>query len=213
MATVSELSIDQLKLYREKYLKKLSETPGDLDAQKKLNAIETEILKREKETLDPTKTYTATQGAEEARGGIVKYHTSDEDTSTFQNATFGNRAVAAIVDGVILAVTNQILTVVIGIILPPTILAIAAFVLSLALQYGYFIVMTLKGGQTLGKKLMKIRVVPIDSGELGLGAVILRETIGKFVSGIVLALGYIWVLIGKEAWHDSMANTRVVKLD
>lgn len=42
---------------------------------------------------------------------------------------------------------------------------------------------------------------------------ILRETIGKFLSGLVLGLGYFWAIWDKDsqAWHDKIAGTVVIK--
>jgi uncharacterized RDD family membrane protein YckC len=69
-----------------------------------------------------------------------------------------------------------------------------------------------KYGATLGKKWLKIKVVSIDSQPLSLGQVILRETIGKFLSGLILQLGYLWALWDKnrQTWHDKLAKTYVV---
>ncbi len=73
-----------------------------------------------------------------------------------------------------------------------------------------------KFGQSLGKKLLKIKVVRLDNGEVpGIGKGFMRELLGKFVSGIIpLALGYLWMLWDgqKQAIHDKIAGTVVVKV-
>lgn len=71
-------------------------------------------------------------------------------------------------------------------------------------------------GQTIGKKLLKMRVVKKDNQEhLGFFGMLIRDTIGKWISGLVLSLGYIWILIDDEnqAWHDKFMDTLVVDVD
>lgn len=77
----------------------------------------------------------------------------------------------------------------------------------------YYIVLTGVWGQTLGKMIIGVKVVRTDGGTAGWGTVILRETIGKIVSGIVLLIGYIWAGFDerKQSWHDKMAGTIVIK--
>ena len=71
-----------------------------------------------------------------------------------------------------------------------------------------------KDGQTLGKKFMGIKVATVSGKPLDLGVAITRY-IGYLISGIVLNLGYIWAIFdkNKQAWHDKMAGTYVVKVD
>lgn len=42
---------------------------------------------------------------------------------------------------------------------------------------------------------------------------LLREVIGKWVSGLVFGLGYFWAIWDKDGqtWHDKIAGTVVVK--
>ncbi len=69
-----------------------------------------------------------------------------------------------------------------------------------------------KYGATLGKKWLKVKVISINSQPLTLGQVILRETIGRFLSGMVFQLGYLWAIWDKnrQTWHDKIAKTYVV---
>jgi uncharacterized RDD family membrane protein YckC len=67
-------------------------------------------------------------------------------------------------------------------------------------------------GQTIGKKLVNIRVIDFSSGgQIGYGRAFLRW-IGRLASAIVCGLGYFWMLWDKEkqTWHDKIANTLVV---
>jgi uncharacterized RDD family membrane protein YckC len=46
----------------------------------------------------------------------------------------------------------------------------------------------------------------------GFGTMLFREWIGKFISGLLFALGYIRILIDKDrqGWNDKLASTYVV---
>jgi uncharacterized RDD family membrane protein YckC len=68
-------------------------------------------------------------------------------------------------------------------------------------------------GETPGMRLVEIRLVRADGVEpVGLGRGFLRWA-GMEISGIVLLLGYAWVLIDKkrQGWHDKIAGTYVVR--
>ncbi len=82
------------------------------------------------------------------------------------------------------------------------------------LVFAYFIVMDVMFGGPLGKMIFKIKVVDSSTGEnLTWGKAILREFVGRFLSGIVLGLGYLWALWDKDkqSWHDKIAKSYVVK--
>ena len=67
-------------------------------------------------------------------------------------------------------------------------------------------------GQTVGKKLLNIRVVGAnDGGPIGYGAAALRY-VGSILSAIPCGLGYLWMLwdSNKQTWHDKIATTVVV---
>lgn len=76
----------------------------------------------------------------------------------------------------------------------------------------YFIYFTYKYNATLGKKAVGIMVIPENSEKLTLGRVIIRETIGKWVSAIILFLGFIMAgfTFKKQALHDKLVGTVVV---
>lgn len=83
-------------------------------------------------------------------------------------------------------------------------------VIGFAYQWG----MLLKfDGQTLGKKLLGIKVISADGNKLTFGQVVLRELVGKIASGIIFDIGYIWAGFDpqKQAWHDKIAKTFVIK--
>jgi len=76
----------------------------------------------------------------------------------------------------------------------------------------YLIVPTAISGQTLGKKVCGIRVVS-ERERVGFLRAILRETVGKWISGMILGIGFLMVAFHKEkrGLHDLIAGTWVVK--
>ena len=90
-------------------------------------------------------------------------------------------------------------------------LPLATFVLVIAL--GYLLMFTVAGGQTVGKMLMNIRVVPASSDAPGLSV---RQAAYRELLSLPLVLGagiaYLPALLGRgPALHDRLADTRVVR--
>ena len=84
--------------------------------------------------------------------------------------------------------------------------------ISLAFGLLYFIYLEGKPGQTLGKKLVGIRVVDEDGGgPIGYGRAVVRY-FGRIISGLPLALGYFAMLWNddNQTWHDRFSNAVVV---
>jgi uncharacterized RDD family membrane protein YckC len=119
-------------------------------------------------------------------------------------AGFWQRFAAAFLDGILLGVVGLILG---------AALKGAGSALSLVVGIAYFTL--LEGGptgQTVGKKALGIRVVSFETGgPIGYGRGFIRW-IGRYVSAIVLLLGYFWMLWDKEkqCWHDKFASDVVV---
>ncbi len=82
------------------------------------------------------------------------------------------------------------------------------------IAYVIFAFWFLAQGKTPGKWLAGITVVDKRQGSLpGLGRMLVRETIGKALSGFFLGLGYFWAIFDKEsqALHDKVAGTVVIR--
>jgi uncharacterized RDD family membrane protein YckC len=80
--------------------------------------------------------------------------------------------------------------------------------------YVVFLCFFISRGKTPGKALVGIRVVDKRDGSFpGFGRMLLRETLGKFVSGLFLGVGYFWAIFDRDsqAWHDKIAGTVVLK--
>lgn len=77
-------------------------------------------------------------------------------------------------------------------------------------QAAYFVLMTWFNHATLGKMLMRLEVVT-EGKEWTFGNVLYRETVGRFLSSILMA-GYL-VVLGqkkKQGFHDMLCDTFVV---
>ncbi len=77
----------------------------------------------------------------------------------------------------------------------------------------YFILCTRYTGTTPGKRAMNLRVISVDeSGELDLLTVVYRETVGRFLCGISICIGYLIIGLDREkrGFHDMLCDTRVV---
>jgi uncharacterized RDD family membrane protein YckC len=103
--------------------------------------------------------------------------------------------------------------------LPVLLLELGIFVLLLLLYYVYAVEFMHRTGQTLGKKAMKIRVVPIDpSRRLTRGMAAKRYAVEYLGGSFVPFLSYLdglWQLWDKpyqQTLHDKAAQTVVVKV-
>lgn len=88
-------------------------------------------------------------------------------------------------------------------------------ILAIFIGFGYYVYFTGKTGQTPGKKYMNIKVVKLDGvTPPGFTSAFLREVVGKTLSAVIFLLGYLWAIWDpqKQAWHDKIAGTLVVKV-
>lgn len=75
----------------------------------------------------------------------------------------------------------------------------------------YFVLCTYYTETTVGKSVMRIKVVGRNGEKLSLFHVVYRETVGRFLSSF-LYVGYLLILIDSEkaALHDRLSDSRVV---
>ncbi len=68
-----------------------------------------------------------------------------------------------------------------------------------------------RGGQTIGMKAWRLKLVNLENKPMQLSQHMLRTAIG-FFSIVLFGLGYFWALIDKKqrSWHDMASLTRVV---
>jgi uncharacterized RDD family membrane protein YckC len=81
----------------------------------------------------------------------------------------------------------------------------------LFLQFIYFGYLWSKSGQSLGMRVVNIRVARPDGAKLDFLRAGLRGTVGYWISGFFFGLGFLWAAFDgkKEAWHDKLFNTGV----
>ncbi len=135
----------------------------------------------------------------------------DEEIFGMELAGAVPRLISYLIDGLILMVVFGILFAAIGLPESDSMFTLGSL-LPVLIGIGYYTYF-FGNGQTFGMKVMKIKLIGTDSTyPVGYGKGFLRW-IGMEISGIVLALGYIWILIDKknQGWHDKIAGTYVVK--
>jgi len=68
-------------------------------------------------------------------------------------------------------------------------------------------------GTTPGKRLLGMWVVKEDGSHAGFLTMLIRELIGKAISGLIFSLGFLWILFDRDnqGWHDKLVSTYVVK--
>lgn len=112
---------------------------------------------------------------------------------------FWERFVAVSLDSLILIISMMIFAQVLFIVFPgpgsKNIVNVLRQLFSFGISMSYYIYFYTKDGQTLGKKLMKLKVVNTsDLKYMSAGKVLLREIVGKFLSGIFLYFGFFGIL-------------------
>lgn len=120
-------------------------------------------------------------------------------------ASFGRRLVALLIDVLLIALVYGIAFAAIG--------ETGSSLILLAVWLAYFTFFEgSPSGQTIGKRVLGIRVIDFRAGgpigfARGLG-----RTAARLLSGFVCYLGYFWMLWDREkqCWHDKLATTVVV---
>jgi uncharacterized RDD family membrane protein YckC len=141
------------------------------------------------------------------------------------NANFGSRSIAYLVDQVALFFLAW------AVVLPFAMLAglasvtesgflgvltglafLIMFPTLILLQFVYFGYLWSTSGQSLGMRLVEIKVADRQGGAVSFLRAALRGTLGYGVSGFFFGLGFIWAAFDAdgEAWHDKIFATRVV---
>jgi uncharacterized RDD family membrane protein YckC len=125
-------------------------------------------------------------------------------------AGFWQRAGAIILDSLILFVPAIIVVIALG-------QGAAANLITTLIGLAYYVYF--EGGptgQTIGKKALGIRVYDFrgGGGSIGYGRALVRSLV-KYISGLVIFLGYLWMLWDneKQCWHDKAAGSVVVPTD
>lgn len=128
-------------------------------------------------------------------------------------AGFGRRLAAALIDGLVINIIIAFLGFLVVLLFGQSAITLV-YGVQILTSVGYFVVYQGQAGQTLGKKAMGIKVVDTNGNKPSMMVFFLREPIGKFVSGLILGIGYLMVLWDgkKQGLHDKIAGTYVVKV-
>jgi uncharacterized RDD family membrane protein YckC len=130
-------------------------------------------------------------------------------------AGHAQRFIAALLDGFISAVLQQLGTVLITRLLHTHHVGVL-ILWAVIFPVIYYALPIYATGQTAGKKIMKVRVDNAVNPAEGVSfwRAIFRELVGKMVSALCFALGFVAILRDPDgrAWHDRMAKTRVVNV-
>lgn len=83
----------------------------------------------------------------------------------------------------------------------------------LVISFFYFTGFWVHGGQTLGLRTWKLRLVARDGGSVTWAQATQRFVLA-LLSWLCLGLGFLWVLVDREklTWHDRFSSTRLVRL-
>lgn len=125
-------------------------------------------------------------------------------TSTIEYAGFVVRLAALVIDNFVIAGTlSSIFILLFGI--QANILANIASIVT-------FVFFVTRFGATPGKMFLGLKIISNTGSNPSVMAAILREIVGKLLSGLVFGFGYFWVMFDKEkqGWHDKIAGTHVV---
>ena len=131
------------------------------------------------------------------------YATAGTVAVTSARAGFWRRFAAAFIDGVLIGIVSYILQLALG---------STGSALTFLLGIGYYTYFHGSTGQTPGDAALSIRIVDKDTGSpIGYGRAFVRWLV-SLISGVVLLLGYLWMLWDseKQTWHDKAANAVVV---
>ncbi len=144
-------------------------------------------------------------------------------------ASIGKRWLAIVIDGFLVAIATVLFLIVGGALAPLEAAMASADETAVSEAFSNFQSNTLTvnllisavynvalmvwfNGQTLGKMMLRLRVVKKRGGRISVLDALLRNVFGYMVSQIFL-LGYLWALFDadKQTWHDKMAGTVVVE--
>ena len=130
-------------------------------------------------------------------------------TGTAEKAGWWTRFFAVIIDGFAVAIVNGIIT---GILYQGDTTTAGGLQTLLGILYFCYFWSSYGKGQTLGMRLLNIKVVKTDGSQLDLVGSFIRY-IGLVISIAVVFIGVIWAAFDgqKQGWHDKIAGTYVVK--
>lgn len=141
-----------------------------------------------------------------------------------QKASFMKRAIGLLIDIPAMLLLSYLVAFLFAFLLAPfsagdsgfaqfmrQLLSVMIGIVMILFQFLYFGFLWSRNGQSLGMKLMAIKVAREDGSRVGFFRSGLRGSVGYWISALVFFLGFIWAAFDKngEAWHDKIFKTRV----
>ncbi len=159
--------------------------------------------------------------AQQRPPGAVRHSQTEVDAQP--KAGFWIRLVATLIDGFLVF----LLQVILGMLLAFTgfvttggsegevsALMLLVQLFTYVISFAYYVFFTGYCGQTPGKMAVRVKVIRRDGAPISYLRAAFREVPCKFVSAIILGIGYLMVAFDeqKQGLHDRMADTYVIKL-
>ncbi|HEV2013385.1 MAG TPA: RDD family protein [Candidatus Dormibacteraeota bacterium] len=125
-------------------------------------------------------------------------------------AGFWIRFLAIFVDGIIIGIVNSALAA--GLSLNTNGRSGLQILLGLVYYVYFWSSNSPWPGQTIGNKLLNIRVIRTNGSDLTISQALIRY-VGLFISIAVIFIGVIWAAFdpNKQGWHDKIADTYVIR--
>lgn len=148
---------------------------------------------------------------------IVLVNTGSSKTLTAEPADFGQRLGAFLFDLLLYLILLMASTFLLSSfsrksIVSSNAMLLAFYLIAFALYAFNFVLLAGRAGQTIGKRLVGIRIVRENGEPVGFIQVILRHVVGYALSMLGGFLGFVWVIWDSkyQGWHDKIARTIVV---
>lgn len=118
-------------------------------------------------------------------------------------AGFWRRIFADWIDGVILAIACMLL-----LAIQEDLAKISGLLILAAYHIGFKAI----AGSTPGYKMLRIKIVAMDGAQATVNQIVVRQ-VSSIFSSLVFSLGFLWIAFdaNKQAWHDKIAGTYVVR--
>jgi len=136
-----------------------------------------------------------------------------------EKAAISKRALALFIDSILLVILALMVNYELFTSLTPTsteeeILLIQTEILKiyLPMAFAYQWLFVALYGATLGKMVMKIRIIDLSTGDTPSTMVSLNRSLVRIISEVVMNLGFLWAILdpNRQGWHDKSARTLVI---
>lgn len=143
--------------------------------------------------------------------------TNEQNTRNMKEPGLIIRLLAMIYDGLLLLAVLMMATLPVVLIIggpPQSVVARLGLQLYLlAIIVSFFVWFWTHGGQTLGMRSWRLKLVAGNGGAVS-HPMALKRLVAVLLSLLAVGLGYFWIVLDphKRAWHDILSNTRLIRL-